>query len=96
MKVRGDPSCHFAQIDHMSGPLPATVGTELPNLDTARVEAVRLAGEMIAQSAPSMDVGQGWRLEVTDSEDMLLLQMHFVVAVAPAAQGGLIAVEIPH
>jgi hypothetical protein len=49
--------------------LPDLEGTELPDAATARVEAIRLSGEMMRDQASSGWDGTEWRLTVVDETD---------------------------
>lgn len=59
-------------------------GTELPDWQTARLEAIRLAGAIIRDEAQSVALGEDWRIEVTDHTGLILFQMAFVMIEAPA------------
>ena len=61
-------------------------GTELPNIQVARIEAQRLAGDIIRDAAACGDLGDEWRVEVTDHTGLLLFRMDFMVAESPAAR----------
>ncbi len=60
-------------------------GSELPNLQAARAEALKRAGAIIADAGARADFGEEWRLEVTDHTGLMLFRMDFVVAESPAA-----------
>ena len=47
-------------------PFPDHEGTDLPNLEAARIEAVRLAGAMLKDSADTFWNGEQWQLRVTE------------------------------
>jgi hypothetical protein len=53
-------------------------GTDLPDLDAARVEAVRLSGEMLRDHAKQFWNGEEWKLEITDEAGLLLFTLVFV------------------
>ena len=61
-------------------------GTELPDIDAARADALRLAGAIIADAGARADLGEEWRVEVTDDTGLMLFRMDFVVADAPAVR----------
>ena len=42
-------------------------GSELPNLQAARAEALKRAGAIIADAGARADFGEEWRLEVTEA-----------------------------
>jgi hypothetical protein len=79
------PRYHFNIYDGISA--PDRVGTELPDLQTARQEAVRLAGELLADHAEWFWSGQKWRLEVANSSGHLLFSLDFMAADSPATTG---------
>lgn len=58
-------------------------GTVLPDWQTARIEAVRLAGRILQDEAQSIALGEDWRIEVTDDAGLILFQMTFLVVEAP-------------
>ena len=63
-----------------------TIGTEFPSQDAAKVGAIRLAGEVI-KDAPRMLRGpdaRDFRIELTDSTNMLLFTVFVVAVDAPA------------
>ncbi|MDP4023460.1 hypothetical protein Q8W71_12550 [Methylobacterium sp. NEAU 140] len=41
-------------------------GTELPDRESACVEAIRLAGSLLRDDAAHLALGEAWRLEVAD------------------------------
>lgn len=53
-------------------------GTELPNAEVAKVEAIRHAGVLVSESADRFRVDESWRLEVTDEAGLILyrIEMH--------------------
>lgn len=59
-------------------------GTELPSAQVARIEALRLAGQIIGDSAALAGFGESWRVEVTDDAGLVLFCMDFRVADVPA------------
>ena len=74
---------HFSIYDGVSA--PDLEGTELPDLQKARQEAIRFAGEIIADEARTLDLGEDWRMEVTDSSGLLLFRLDFSLTAPPAA-----------
>ncbi len=54
-------------------------GTELPDVYTARKEAIRLCGEILREVRCSFDSESDWRLEVTDDHDNRLFILRFSV-----------------
>jgi hypothetical protein len=76
------PRYHFNILDGVQ--LRDADGTELPNWQAARLEAIRRAGEILRNDAQSVALGEDWRIEVTDSTGLILFQMTFLVVEAPA------------
>ena len=72
---------HFNCVD--GARIPDTEGISLPDDQTAQVEAVRFAGEVL-QSEPHMlwEKGQ-WRVEVTDAHGLLLFTVIMIAVDAP-------------
>ncbi|GJD96606.1 DUF6894 family protein [Methylobacterium iners] len=63
-----------------------TEGTELPDWQTARREAVRLASGILRDEADRLSFGEEWRLEVTDSRGLILFQLDFCFTEAAAVR----------
>lgn len=61
-------------------------GTELPDWKAARLEAVRLAGEILKDEAERVVLGEDWRIEVSDDTGLVLFHMAFVIT-EPSAIG---------
>lgn len=59
-------------------------GTELPDFQEARRQAIQYAGTLIAQEFTDLPSGEDWWLEVTDAAGLLLFRMDFVVMESPA------------
>lgn len=58
--------------------VPDETGTDLSNLDAARMEAVRAAGEMINDAKASFwEHLTPWVMHVTDSDHRLLFTLEF-------------------
>lgn len=57
----------------------------MPDIDTARQEALQLAGTIIADAGRRAELGESWRVEVTDDTGLVLFRMDFAVAEWPAA-----------
>ena len=80
------PRYHFNVYDGVSS--LDIEGTELPDWQAARSEAIRLAGEILKDDADSINLGEDWRIEVTDHTGLVLFQMILhVVEAAALAQG---------
>ncbi|MEA3065939.1 MAG: hypothetical protein QOJ27_2391 [Sphingomonadales bacterium] len=62
-------------------------GTELKDLAVAKCEAVKVAGQMICDSAGAFWDKEEWRLTATDEDGLTLFCLHFVGVEAPAAGG---------
>lgn len=76
------PRYHFNVYDGVSE--PDLTGTELADWQVARLEAIRLAGQILKDEAHRIALGEDWRIEVTDSTGLILFQMTFLVVEAPA------------
>lgn len=72
---------YFFHIDNGSF-VPDRIGTDLPNIEAARVEAVRAAGEMINDSGKSFwEHLMPWNMHVTDNDARLLFTLWFGVKI---------------
>jgi hypothetical protein len=95
-RLRTNPlaeSCSAVQQGHSSMPtyyfhidngafVPDNEGVDLPNLDAARREAVRAAGEMINDSQQSFwEHMTPWIMNVTDDQHRLLFTLQFAAKV---------------
>jgi hypothetical protein len=69
------PVYHFNVRDGANIPDPE--GTELPDLRSARVEAVRLAGRLLMDEPESFWEGSDWHVEVTDNRGIALFRLDF-------------------
>jgi hypothetical protein len=63
---------------------PDLVGTLLPDVRTARVEAIRTGGEMLRDAASYWD-GTEWRMDMTDEAGTTLFRLRFSARIVPAA-----------
>ncbi len=52
-------------------------GIELLDWPTARREAIRLAGTVLAEEVDRLVPGEDWRLEVTDKTGLILFRVDF-------------------
>ena len=77
---------HFNIIDGVT--LPDPDGVDLPNLEEARVQAVRLAGDLLRYSTNHFLRDGEWRLEVTDNTGLVLFVLYLTAIDAPAGQRG--------
>ncbi len=69
------PRFFFHVHDHRD--LPDREGTELPDLDAARVAAVQTAGEMLRDYSQDFWSGQEWTMRVTDETGTDVLTLTF-------------------
>lgn len=65
---------------------PDLDGVELPDLDAARIEAVRLLGGMLRDEAETFWQGDDWRMSVADAGGMALFTIDFMATMAPVLQ----------
>lgn len=63
-------------------------GTDLKNAAVAKCEAVKLAGQMICESAGTFWDRQEWKLTATDDRGLTLFCLHFLGVEAPASMSG--------
>jgi len=75
------PRFHFHVHDGCSTLDPE--GTELPDPQAARLEAIRIAGDILKHDAHRIALGEDWRIEVTDDTGLILFQMTFLVVESP-------------
>lgn len=78
------PIYHFNLQDGQS--YPDVAGSEYPDLDAARTEAVRRSGVLLRDNATSFWGGNGWKLIVTDQNGMILFTLHFLAVASPATE----------
>ncbi len=76
------PRFHFHVRDGVC--LPDHEGSEFPDWQAARLEAVRRAGDLLSKEADRIALGEDWRIEVTDHTGLVLFHMSFLVIEAPA------------
>ena len=65
--------------------IPDSTGTELPNLDTARSEAVSLAAGLLRDSPTTFWNGHEWKIEVKDDTGLILFALVFAAIEMAAA-----------
>jgi hypothetical protein len=75
------PRYHFNVHDGVS--LPDPDGTELATLDAARVEAVRLAGQLLLDSGEEFWSNGDWKVDVTNDRGLILFTLMFSAFDAP-------------
>ncbi len=59
-------------------------GTELPDLKSAQIEGVRLAGALLAREAAEFWNVCEWSMDVTDDKGLVLFTLDFSATLAPA------------
>lgn len=59
-------------------------GVELNNWDEARQYAIRLAGNVIVDSALTTKLGENWSMDVTDLAGLILFRLDFHISGSPA------------
>ena len=57
---------------------PDQEGTELPDIETARAEAVRLSGEVLRDTGAKFWEHPDWRLDVLDESGRTLFTLRFL------------------
>ena len=88
------PRFHFNVYDSVCVLDPE--GTELADLQAARVEAVRYAGALLADDAQRVAAGVNWRMEVTDDTGLVLFRIDFaVLGIAPVTVEKLVRWDRP-
>lgn len=76
------PRFFFHVYDGVS--LPDDEGTELPDWQAARTEAIATAGRIVADEGKRLKLGEDWRMEVTDDRGLLLFRLDFHITESPA------------
>lgn len=59
-------------------------GTELDNYEAARRQAIALAGTVLVEESREPQVGNEWRVEVTDARGLILYRLDIMIAAAAA------------
>lgn len=67
------------------------IGSELPDLDAVRNEALRTAGELLRGECRDLWSGSDWKLVVTDEGGQEVLTLRFSATSAPGRAVGSIA-----
>jgi hypothetical protein len=80
---RAMPRYFFNVVDGVS--LPDPDGVELPDLRTARIEAIRFSAQCLSEAADSFWDSEEWRLNVTDDHGLILFYLQISGMHAPAA-----------
>lgn len=78
------PIYHFNV--HDGSDHPDSDGTELPNLEAARVHAVAYAGQLLIDHRETFWSAEEWKMVVTDANGLTLLTLMFIGVEAPAAR----------
>jgi hypothetical protein len=82
---RGSMSIYYFNVDDgLSN--PDIEGSDLPDLDTARMEAVRRSGALLQDHAREFWRNRGWKLIVTDAVGMVMFTLHIVAVASPATE----------
>ena len=63
--------------------MPDEEGTELAGWQDVQAEAIRFAGEIIADNAKKLKLGEDWLLEVTNEVGLVLFRLDFHVSASP-------------
>lgn len=75
------PRFYFNVHDGKSG--LDMIGTELSDCRAARIEAIRLAGEILKDEAPHIALDNDWRTEVTGHRGLVLFQIALLMTETP-------------
>ncbi len=78
--------CFFFHV-HDGVSIPDKEGVELPCWADAQREAIRLAGNVISDSAMTLKLGEDWGMTVTNEEGLTLFRLDFHIASAPVLSG---------
>ncbi|GEP11100.1 DUF6894 family protein [Methylobacterium gnaphalii] len=76
------PRYHFNVFDGRKILDPA--GQDLTDANSAQVEAIMVAGEIIKDYAKHIALGEDWHMEVTDDTGLILFRLDFQITVSPA------------
>jgi hypothetical protein len=58
-------------------------GTELPDYNHARREAISYAGKLLDDDASRIGLGEDWHMEVVDEVGLILFRLDFFVTASP-------------
>ncbi|QAU44690.1 DUF6894 family protein [Bradyrhizobium guangzhouense] len=64
-----------------------TEGTDLPDLRTAQIEAIAMAGGILRERARFIRLDDDWRMEVTDDTGLILFRLDFQIVGSAAISG---------
>lgn len=76
------PRFHFNIFD--GHPTIDAQGTELESYEAARRQAIALAGTVLVEESREPQVGNDWRVEVTDEKGLILYRLDIGIAQSPA------------
>ncbi|MEO6339462.1 MAG: hypothetical protein ABIO39_05455 [Caulobacteraceae bacterium] len=65
---------------------PDLLGTELPGLEAARLEAVVLSGALLRDNPAKFWSAETWLIEVKDEEALVLFTLSFMATEVPRGQ----------
>jgi hypothetical protein len=78
------PIYHFNVEDGQKYPdLP---GMDCPDLDAARIEAIRRTSDLLRDNGASFWGGHGWKITVTDARGLILFTLNFLAVSSPATE----------
>lgn len=63
--------------------LPDPTGHELPDIASAKRQAIGMSGQMIRELGEEFWKGEEWQLEVTDDRGLVLFTLAFFATIAP-------------
>ena len=63
-------------------------GLELPDLKAARIEAIGLAGRILADDAHRIGLGEDWSMDVEDERGVIVFQLALLAVEAPPSGDG--------
>ena len=67
--------------------IPDNEGVRLENWEAAQRQAIRCAGELIADRSSKFKLGESWSMEVTDENKLVLFRLDFYIGVSPVVPG---------
>jgi hypothetical protein len=79
------PIFHFHVVDGET--YPDSEGTELPDLEHARLEAIERSQKLLKSPRDEIWDGRAWKMIVTDASEHSLFVLNFLVSSAPLTQG---------
>ena len=63
---------------------PDKVGSEFPDLESVRVEAVRRSADLLRNNPATFWNGDAWKMTVTDASLMVMFTLNFLAVSSPA------------